>query len=294
MFNIPESQRLFNKIYNNPGLTEELTSFAENHKTALKFCIFLGKHHQWALSNKQSPMFKLALVFAFLPITKADYDRAGISDEIFFDTMSDIKIWIDDHRARTGEDGLFELNWIHLHLNLEIFKLGRLQFQKNKYLRPKQYNKNGVNLKLGDKILSLHIPRGAKLDFDECDKSFSLAKEFFGKYYPDYSTDYFDCFSWLLYSGNKHFMDENSNILKFASRFDVINEVENPRDHYLWLFGVKENSVRLLKNKKASGSYGNTENLICKTELQKRFVKYVESGGKLGDAYGIINSREGS
>lgn len=292
MFNISESQSLFNKIYNNPGLTEELTSYAENHKTALELCVLLLKHRQWALVHKMNPLFKLALVFVFLPITKKAYDRAGIPDKVFFDTMSDIKIWIDDHRARTGEDGIFELNWLHLHLNLEIFKLGRLQFQLNKYLHPKPYIKNGIDLKFGDKILSLHIPRGTKLDFDECGKSFLLADDFFKKYYPDYSTDYFDCFSWLLYSGNKEFMDENSNILKFASRFDVVNEIENPRDHYLWLFGVKENSVKLLKNKKTKGSYGNTENLICKTELQKRFVKYVESGGKLGDAYGIINRGE--
>ena len=47
-------------------------------------------------------------------------------DEIFYDTMSDIKIWINDHKARTGEDGVFELHWLIHHMNMSIFKIGRL------------------------------------------------------------------------------------------------------------------------------------------------------------------------
>lgn len=287
MLNLAESQNLFNKIYPNHDLTEKIIAYCERHKAELEFYIALGKNKIWFPVLKRNPFFKLCLVFAYLPVTKRMYDEKGIDESVFFDTMSDIKIWIDDYQARSGEDGLFEFHWIRLHLNLEIFKLGRLQFQRNKFLRPKSCSKNGINLKPGNKILSLHIPRGAKLDYCECDKSFLLARDFFKKYYPEYPVDYFDCFSWLLYSGNKNFMDENSNIIKFASRFDIVDEVENPRDHYLWLFGVKENYVKLLKNKKLKGSYGNTENLICKTELQKRFVKYVQDGGKLGDAYGI-------
>lgn len=290
MLDINESRAIFEKIYNNAELTEKLVSYVSRHKAEMKFYIALGRKKNWILALKRKPFVKLCIIFAYLPTVKRLYSEAGIGDGVFFETMDDIRIWIDDHRARTGEWGLYEMHWIVNHLNLELFRLGRLQFQKSRYFLPKPYENGETELKIGDRVLAMHIPRGGRLDPAECDESILRAKEFFAEFCPEYRTDCFSCFSWLLYPGNANFMKADDNILKFSARFDKLIEHESPHQTYLWLFGVKENSPKLIKNRKATGSYGHTENLPRKSELQLRAIEYIENGGQLGDAYGIMKA----
>lgn len=101
---------------------------------------------------KRTPFFKLCIAFAFLPEAKKRYAEKGIDDNIFFETMDDIRIWVDDHFNRTGEYGLEEFNWLVHHFNLDLFKLGRLQFQKSRYFPVAPYRKNGIELKPGERF----------------------------------------------------------------------------------------------------------------------------------------------
>ena len=96
--------------------------------------------------------------------------------------MNDIKIWINDCRDNLHSVGLNELNWIMHHMNMNIFKIGRLQYQKMFYYMPNSYKKNGNEIKFGDKIWNVHICRGEKLNFEACEKSFIMAQEFIKKY----------------------------------------------------------------------------------------------------------------
>ena len=134
----------------------------------------------------------------------------------------------------------------------------------------------------------MHIPRGAKLDYDECVKSLDLAKEFFTKYFPKFPNDKYMCHSWLLYPGNKNFMPEGSNILKFASLYDIVEENEDPESAYLWLYGQKFKNAELIKNRKETGNYGHIDELPQKSSLQKSTIDFIKNGGIFGEALGVI------
>ncbi len=288
MINFEHSREIFLKIYSDENLAEKIEKYIKEHHKKICFYLWFCHKNRWELSLKQNPMVKLSLVYAFLPTVRERYQEECISEEIFFDTMSDIKIWIDDHRARTGEDGLYELHWIMHHMNLNIFKLGRLQYQKLFWFFKTPYNKNGVKISFGDKIINMHIPRGEKLDIEACRESLHIAKEFFAEYFPEFPNDKYMCHSWLLFPHNKNFMPEGSNILKFAKMFDIVKEKETPQQTYLWLYGVKLKNPDLMKNKKKTGNYGFIEKLPQNTSLQKSTVEYIKNGGTFGDALGVI------
>lgn len=288
MIDFNRCNKLFLKIYNDENLCKTLSDYIKKNKIKINFYLNLCRRNRWEVCLKKSPIFKLCLVYAYLPTVKEKYEAKGISDKIFFDTMDDIRIWIDDHKERTGEYGLYELNWIMNHMKLSIFKLGRLQFQKFMYYFNPVYKMNGKEIRFGDKVLNIHIPRGEKLTLDECRKSIAEAQKFFTEFYPSYPTDLFICHSWLLYSANREYMKADSNIIKFAEMFDIVKESEEPSQAYLWLFGAKADNKALKKNKKENGTYGYTENLPQNTSLRKNAVRYIENGGKLGDAMGVL------
>lgn len=288
MIDFKRSREVFLKIYPNEKLAEKIESFIKKRELIIKFCLAFCRKNRWEPFLKQKPMMKLALVYAFLPTVLDRYNEKKISEDIFWDTMSDIKIWIDDHKARTDDDGLYELHWIMHHMNLNIFKLGRLQYQKLFWYYKTPYEKNGVKISFGDKIINMHIPRGEKLDFDACKESLQMAEKFFTKHFPEYPNNKFMCHSWLLYPNNKDFMPENCNILKFQKLFDIVEEKESPQQTFLWLYGVKLNNPDLMKNKKETGNYGFIDKIPQKSSLQKSTVEYIKNGGTFGEGLGVI------
>ena len=287
MIDYNRSKDLFLKIYHDEDLQKKVEEYIKSNEKKisryLKFCY----KNRWEIHLKKDDFTKLCLVYAFLPEVKSRYEKKGISDEIFFDTMNDIKIWINDCRDNLHSVGLNELNWIMHHMNMNIFKIGRLQYQKMFYYMPNAYKKNGVEIKLGDKIWNVHICRGEKLTIESCEESFKLAQEFIRKYFPEYPDNKFMCHSWLLYPANKEFMPEGSNILKFPEFWDVISHREDPASAYRWLFSVRYKNKEMLKNKKKTGSYGCTEKLPQNTIMQKKGVEYILNGGTLGDGCGV-------
>lgn len=288
MINYKTSKYLFLKIYPDEKLQKLLEDYIKRNEKGIERQLKSCYKNRWKPHLKKDPFVKLSLVYAFLPEVKARYDKKGISEDIFFDTMSDIEIWINDCRDNLHKVGLDELNWIQHHMNFDIFKIGRLQFQKTICYIPKKYEKNGETINFGDKILNVHIPRGEKLNIEECERAFTEAKKFFAKYFPEFPNNKFMCISWLLYPENEKYMTPDSNIMKFPKIFDkVIWKLEEPAGAYRWLFSVQYKNGDMLKNKRKTGSYGFTENLPQNSSLQKRAIEYIKNGGSLGEGFGV-------
>lgn len=287
MINYIDAKELFLKIYPDEALQQKVENYIKSHEKKILRYLKACYKKRWEIHLKKDDFTKLCLVYAYLPVIKEKYSQKGICDEIFFDTMSDIKIWINDCRDNLHSEGLNELNWIMLHMNMSIFKIGRLQYQKMFYYMPNSYKKDDETIKFGDKIWNVHIPRGEKLDFDACEKSFAMAQEFIREYYPEYPDNKFMCHSWLLYPTNKDYMPEGSNILKFPALWDVVSSREDPASAYRWLFSVRYKNKVMLKNKKKTGSYKCTEKLPQNTIMQKNAIEYIENGGTLGDGFGV-------
>jgi hypothetical protein len=149
-----------------------------------------------------------------------DYIKKQISDDIYFDTMKDITIWSNNCFFDTGVWGLKEVYWLSEHVKLNIFKLGRLQFQKQLYDKEK-FRKplviNSVEIEEKTDICFVHIPEGESITNGICCKSYELAKEFFNK------DLLFLCDSWLLSPRLKEVLKPDSNILSFASNYEVVD-----------------------------------------------------------------------
>lgn len=285
----PCDMMIMNRIYPDKELLDFIERYTRSHQKSISFYLRLCKSGFWRPALSKNPQLKLCLVYALLPYTMAKYQAAGINETVFYDTMDDIRIWIDDYKAVSGgKFGLDELNWIMNHLQMKIFKLARLQFQTINYYFPKNYTTPLGTLKLGSKTLNVHIPRGEKLTQSACRESFAAAQHFFAKYFPKYAAYAFVCHSWLIYSKNSLFMNKDSNIIKFAHMFDIVNESENPQEAYRWLFGLKTDGNRQIRHRKKYGTYLLPETRGNLSPLQTSAVEYIKNGGILGDAMAAI------
>lgn len=210
----------------------------------------------------------------------AQYKRLGIPDNVFYDTFSDISVWVNTAKREENIDGLLEVQWIRHILYLNMFKLGRMQYQfyKTDYilsgLSPLQALKAPIKNK--SRVFNIHIPEGARLDYSECEKSVLLARDFFSEYFPEYDYKGFVCDSWLLDPRNARFMSTDSNIMKFSNLFcTVLKPHKNNKEiiRRLWGKQNEKNDFSLLSED---------------TDLQKRTKNYLLLGGKTGNGYGFI------
>lgn len=218
-----------------------------------------------------SAEIKLALAVYILPLAKNKYNTNNISDIIFYSTMYDIKIWADRYFKQSGKLGLENYDWIKNHLNLELFRIGRLQYQFSKLKLPYFIGLKGLIKAdfLCGKCLVIHIPEGEKLIFNECLESIMNAQKFFKHYYPKYNYKGYVCQSWLLYKNNKLFMRDNSNILQFQKLFNIVANTSNSAQ-------AKERIFKFDYNKNSP------------TSLQKAVLNYKGKQKILGEGFGFV------
>ncbi len=82
---------------------------------------------QAAFGERVSLFYLLAYLSA-LPHTLLEYARRGIPQNIFWDTMTDIRRWYCHTHRVEGVWRFRQFQWIWRHLSPELFRLGRLQF----------------------------------------------------------------------------------------------------------------------------------------------------------------------
>ena len=147
------------------------------------------------------------------------YIEKGIDRSILMDTLKDLTIWTDTWSDLKGRLYLGELTWVNRHMDMKLFKLGRLQFCMGKA----EKNIEG-KMTEGENVIEIHIPEGEPLDVDECRRSIKRAAEFFKKYFPEFEYTHFTTHTWLLDKTLKEILKPESNILKFQQLFEVVSE----------------------------------------------------------------------
>lgn len=260
---------LANKINLNSELKNKVLSLVERDRAKLISLCKKADNDNFKSVFAKNDMNKLAVALLYsVEFTYPKYQKAVISDEIYFETMKDIAVWCENNNNK----GLKNLPWIKNHLNFQLFKLGRLQFQFYK-CDNRTLNYDLLPFNFGENLIYVHIPQGEKLVYAECVNSLKNAKSFFGEYFPNYDFDYFFCESWLLYGENWQFMNSSSNILQFSTLFDLVYSVEDDRQAIERIFGKRQ----LIKSK-------YQEN----TALQRSAKRFMQNGGKLGVGIGIL------
>lgn len=213
----------------------------------------------------------LVMILYFCERASEKYTEMGIPQEIFLDTVKDFAISAERCRSMYGRFGFYRISGLLPYLNLRIFRIGRLVFKMGGAY--KDIDEKGI--KKGENIIDVHVPGGEPLVIEDCFKSLAEAERFFDKYFPDYSFEYFTCFSWLLDSTLRGFLNENSNILKFQELFEVVHQrKEDSILHFMFKYGIKDR-VEL-------------NSIEAKTDFAKKIKEYALSGG---DFYNVLGVR---
>ena len=83
--------------------------------------------------------------------------------------------------------------------------------------------------------------------------NYENSKEFFPKYFPEFSWDVFTCHSWLLDDTLEQLLPADSNILKFQKRFTIVEK--NRSDDLLGFVFTWQTSRGQVKNRNADSSF---------------------------------------
>ncbi|WP_256760115.1 acyltransferase domain-containing protein [Cohnella sp. WQ 127256] len=217
---------------------------------------------------KQVEGFRQLFLYLFVKLSVdayEEYQLRGIEDHIYFDTFSDIQLWCMNCLRDFGEYGIEECHWLQEHVQLRLFKLGRLQFQP--YAIDRDVELNSKKISKNQVVLNVHIPAGEPLDLQKVEESFDQASRFFRGINP-----VFICYSWLLYPKLSDILSSSSNILRFQHIFHVDKVDHDVRD-----------AERFIFNKTLAEPQQYAEH----TSLQRNAKAYLMAGNKLGNGYGI-------
>ena len=202
------------------------------------------------------------------------YRAAGIDEQIWHDSMLDLKYKLYECDAVYGVWGSFVCEWFPGFFTLERFALGRLQFEWDKL--GKAYQGQGVSLPEGTRVINMHIPRsGQPLSKELCDDAFARATAFYTPQLNEGEPLVFVCSSWLLFPDHTYILPEKSNIRGFMQRFDIYRSGIHGGNHPdLWrLFDTMEK---------------HPDRLPADTSLRRAYIAHLKNGGKTGWGYGII------
>jgi len=213
--------------------------------------------------------FSLAL-YILLRSTEPLYEKyreRGIDEQIFWESIMDIKYKLDECKAVHDIWGIFVLFWYPGFYRMTRFAFGRLQFDLTSY-NWETYEKNGVTVKKGDPVLDCHIPSSGKLTREMCWDSYRRAVEFSGR-------KVIICDSWMLYPPQFDFLPKHSSILEFARDYDIVEQADKPAFPNSWRIFGKYHKLP-------------PQEWPVDTSLQRAFRDRILAGLPVGDGRGIL------
>lgn len=215
----------------------------------------------------------MLLLLAMCKKLRERYAECGLSEELFYHTMADLRYKVVECYLLYGIHGTFVASWFWRFYEVDRFALGRLQFEVIKLGVDCEYE--GTKLSADCNAINIHIPRtGTKLDHDEVLKSYYLAKEFYKDYFR-YSPTVFTCHTWLLYPWNETVLSPKSNMYAFYKDFKIIASGDDNTHRDAW---------RLFDCLFA----GDTSILPRNTSLRRAYAERIERGEPTGWGHGVF------
>lgn len=223
-------EQLCRKINMPQEVTQTLTAL---HQTLEEYpCLaLLMEEAHWAegleqlkeaLGEDPGGMKRLCSMLRCALRAKADYDRLGISEEIYVATMGAFSRFVREHRESYGCYGFDRGNWTPRQVSCKLFRIGQMEYE--------------LTLSEGVPAVSLHIPTDVDLRPEVLRPSMKEGLAEFYRLFPEYRGRKVYCRSWLLSPLLKDFLPEGSNILRFQEMFDIDPQGIPGRDVLLWVF----------------------------------------------------------
>ena len=209
-------------------------------------------------------------------ILKGRYAAAGIPDEIFNDSVDDLRCKLLECMECEHVPGTFVAGWNNGYLKMRRFAYGRFQYEPMRFGFDFDFvTSSGRHFVHGDPYINFHIPSsGIPLTDEVRMDSYRRAYPHFKDMFPD-GIVVFGCGSWLLYPRHREFLPDWMNIRKFMDDFEIVSWEEKPN------FG---NDWRVF------GHYTELplEQWPKDTALRKAYAEWLLAGNKAGDGFGIF------
>ncbi len=174
----------------------------------------------------------LLLLLCLSPTLRERYLNKGLSEELFYHSLKDLTYKLNECRLIYGINGTFVADWFRHHFKMELFALGRLQFER--FLTRYEYEFEGKTIPIGTRVINIHIPRtGTRLDHNEVLASYKMAEEMFGSEFEN-EPMLFYCDSWLLDPHIPSFFGPASNLTEFQNDFTIVFTGESREYSALW------------------------------------------------------------
>lgn len=212
---------------------------------------------------------ELLVLIGGLSCAKERFLEKGYSEELFLDTMRDLKNKLLECKRVHGVWGTFTIDWLRNYYFCERFALGRLQYEIVEF--PFEDYKGVIGQ--GDKALCCHIPSSGPLKKEEVIESLRRAYAFFPQIVKDGVLTVV-CNSWLLYPKHYPLFKEGSNIRAFYHLFDVVGEWETFGDFWR-IFGYFYEPEKVAQAPEENS-------------LQKASKAYLVAGNTMGGGRGIL------
>lgn len=242
----------------------------------VRFHLSLLEEDRNALEEK-SGLNPHTLIFVFLCMAskymRDDYRTAGLSDELFWDTIMDLKYKLMECKAVKGVWGTFVEHWYPIFFSLNIFKLGRLEFERVQFTRD-SYTFGDITVNKGDTVYSVHIPScgslSKELRMDSYRRAFAHFREERGE-----KPLICICHSWLLYPQNREIFPATTNLVDFMGDWDIIDSEVDESFGDCWRVFSRDYD-------------GNPDALPQNTTQQKALVNWLKTGKKTGDGFAVL------
>lgn len=211
--------------------------------------------------------------FVFLACTfqrmHKDYEAAGLSEELYWDTVSDLKSKALECKQLYDIWGTGTGAWYANFFRLKIFRLGRLQFEKAPFRGKEPVTVDGVTVQPGQSVYNVHIPSGGSISPEACEDSFQRAKAFFKE-----EPLILHCGSWLMYNENPKIFPSAKNVLAFREQFQIYESRPKPEGEDLWRIFGKDFD-------------GDVTSLPQNTSMQKETAAWLSAGNQIGIGFGL-------
>ena len=189
-----------------------------------------------------------------------EYQKMGIPDSVFYDTMGVFRRVCHENY---GHCGLWQYDrgwWNYRHLSMQLFRIGTLEYEFRDWEE--------------EPAFIVHIPTDAAFTKEALDHSFQAAESFLKQYYPACSHYPIICSSWLMAPRLRELLPASSGILRFQNYFRLMGETPESDACVRWLFYPH--------NQKDISSYA------ADTSLQRKVKEIMLAGGHLGAGWGRL------
>ena len=190
---------------------------------------------------------------------KEEYDRLGISETVYVDTMAAFSRFVRENLESYGSYSFDRGFWTTRQVSCKLFRMGQLEYELTKLE--------------GEPIVSLHIPTDVDLRPEILRPSLKEGLAEFYRVFPEYEGKTVWCHSWLLSPMLKQFLPEGSNILRFQELFDAELDGVPGNGEVLWVF----------KNPKLA-----VEDYPENTSLQRKLKRFLLEGGQFQEGKGAL------